>query len=104
MHLRLVVFHPDSLTFLESTGGLAHRLSLRQKPAARERADEYSGHDGLRRFSADFVESFEMFEVQYSDVRHLGDRVLGMGTLRTLGQGSGIENEGPVAMSAIARG
>jgi hypothetical protein len=27
-----------------------------------------------------------------------------MGTLRTLGQGSGIENEGPVAMSAIARG
>jgi hypothetical protein len=30
MHLRLVVFHPDSLTFLESTGGLAHRLSLRQ--------------------------------------------------------------------------
>jgi hypothetical protein len=53
---------------------------------------------------ADFVESFEMFEVQYSDVRDLGDRVLGMGTLRTLGRGSGIKNEGPVAMSAIARG
>ena len=63
----------------------------------------YLGHDGLRRFFADFAESFEMFEVHYSDVRDLGDRVLGLGTLRTTGRGSGIENEGPVAILASYR-
>jgi hypothetical protein len=64
---------------------------------------EYSGHDGLRRFFASFAESFEMFEVQYSEVRDLGDRVLGLGTLRTTGRGSGIKNEGPVAILASYR-
>ena len=47
---------------------------------------KYSGHDGLRRFFADFEELFEMFELHLPDVRDLGDRVLGLGTLRTIGR------------------
>ena len=64
---------------------------------------EYSGHDGLRRFFAEFAEPLETFEVQYSDVRDLGDRVLALGTLHTIGRGSGIELEGPVAIVASYR-
>jgi ketosteroid isomerase-like protein len=64
---------------------------------------EYSGHDGLRRFFAEFAEELETFEAQYSDVRDLGDRVLGLGTLHTIGRGSGIELEGPVAIVASFR-
>ena len=63
----------------------------------------YSGHDGLRRFLADFAESFEMSELHCPDVRDLGDRVLGLGTLRTIGRGSRIENEAPVAFLASYR-
>ena len=64
---------------------------------------EYSGHDGLRRFFAEFAGELETFEVQYSDVRDLGDRVLALGTLRTIGRASGIELEGPVAIVASYR-
>jgi ketosteroid isomerase-like protein len=64
---------------------------------------EYSGHDGLRRLFTDFEESFEMFALHCPDVRDLGDRVLGLGTLRTIGRGSGIEQEGPVAFVASFR-
>ena len=64
---------------------------------------EYSGHAGLRRFFADFEDSFEMFELHLPDVRDLGDRVLGLGTLRTIGRGSGMEQEGPVAIVSTFR-
>ena len=80
-------YHPDVVVALQDV----------------ELEGEYSGHDGLRRFFASFAESFEMFEVHYSDVRDLGDQVLGLGTLRTTGRGSGIRNEGPVAILASYR-
>ena len=57
----------------------------------------YSGHDQLRRFVADTADSWEVFEVRCPDVRDLGDRVLALGTFRTIGRGSGIEQENPVA-------
>ena len=77
-------YHPDAV------------VEVRQA----ELEGEYSGHDGLRRFFAEFAAENEMFEVHYSDVRDLGDRVLGLGTLRITGRGSGIETEGPVAILA----
>src|SRR5262245_25626474 len=83
----LQLYHPDAV------------LEVRQA----ELEGEYSGHDGLRRFFAEFAEPLETFEVQYSDVRDLGDRVLALGTLRTIGSGSGIELEGPVAIVASYR-
>ena len=64
---------------------------------------DYLGHDGLRRFFAEFAEVFELFILDYPDVRDLGDRVLGLGTARTIGRGSGIESELPVAIVASYR-
>ena len=64
---------------------------------------DYAGHDGLRRFFADLTETLEMFEADYPDVRDLGDRVLGLGTARTIGRGSGIESDLPVAIVASFR-
>ena len=64
---------------------------------------DYVGHDGLRRFFAEFAEVFELFILDYPDVRDLGDRVLGLGTARTIGRGSRIESELPVAIVASYR-
>ena len=83
----LETYHPDAVI----------------EPRQAELEGGYSGHDGLRRFFAEFAEPLEMFEAHYSDVRDLGDRVLGLGTLRILGRGSGIENEGPVAILSSFR-
>ena len=83
----LETFHPEAV------------LEVRQV----ELEGDYSGHDGVRRFFAEFSEPLEMFEVHYSDVRDLGDRVLGLGTLRTTGRESGIKSEGPVAILASYR-
>ena len=55
----------------------------------------YSGHEGIRQFMADNEETFETFEVDYPDVRDLGDQVLALGTLRIRGKGSGAETEVP---------
>ena len=83
----LEIFHPDAV------------LELRDV----ELEGKYSGHDGVRRFLAEFAESFETFELDCPDVRDLGDRVLGLGTLRNIGRGSGIEQEVPVALVASYR-
>jgi ketosteroid isomerase-like protein len=63
----------------------------------------YSGHDGLRRMFADLTETTEMREANYHDVRDLGDRVLALGTYRSIGKGSGIETEFSLAMVATFR-
>ena len=64
---------------------------------------DYMGHDGLKRFFAEFAEVFELFILDYPDVRDLGDQVLGLGRARTIGRGSGIESERPVAIVASYR-
>jgi uncharacterized protein len=53
----------------------------------------YRGHDGMRAYWADTAESFELFEVRYSEVRDLGDRVLATGTVRSRGRDSGAETD-----------
>ena len=58
----------------------------------------YRGPDGLRAFLADNRESFDLFRLNYEDVRDLGDgRVLAIGTLRIRGKGSGVETDVPSA-------
>ena len=47
---------------------------------------DYSGLDDLRRLFADIADSWEVFEFHFPDVRDLGDRVLALGTLRTIGK------------------
>lgn len=57
----------------------------------------YRGHEGLRRFFADTAATFELFRTEYLEVRDLGDRVLGIGSIRLCGRGSGVETDVPTA-------
>ena len=63
----------------------------------------YVGHEGARRFFVDTVETFEVFQLAYTDVRDLGDRVLGIGSIRVRGKGSGVEADVPTAAVAEYR-
>jgi ketosteroid isomerase-like protein len=56
------------------------------------------GHDGVAAFLRNIDETFEVFEVQFDDVRDLGDRVLALGTVRNIGKGSGLEMRGLLAI------
>lgn len=53
----------------------------------------YHGLDGVRNFFTDTAETFETFQVAYTDVRDLGERVLAIGTIRVRGRDSGAEAE-----------
>ena len=57
----------------------------------------YVGHDGVRRWLADTAATFELFRVEYPDVRNLGDCVLAIGTIRVRGRESGVETDVPTA-------
>jgi ketosteroid isomerase-like protein len=57
----------------------------------------FEGHEGMRRFIADTEEMFELFQISYTDIRDLGDRVLAIGTIRMRSRGSGIEADVPSA-------
>ena len=64
----------------------------------------YRGHAGVRRFMQDTREAFELFDPDYEDVRDLGDgRVLGLGSIRVKGRGSGVETEVSTAAFAVIR-
>ena len=58
----------------------------------------YRGHQGLREFFADNAENFDLFQVVTEDVRDQGDYVVGIGTLRVRGKGSGAEVVVPTAV------
>jgi ketosteroid isomerase-like protein len=62
----------------------------------------YIGPDGMRRFVADTVEAFDVFEATFHEVSDLGDgRVLAVGTIRMRGRGSGFEHD--VTTAALAQ-
>ena len=63
----------------------------------------YVGHNGIMRFWADTEETFELFQLDYTDIRDLGDRVLAIGTIRVRGRGSGVETNIPTAAIAEYR-
>jgi ketosteroid isomerase-like protein len=57
----------------------------------------FVGHEGMRRFIADTEEMFEIFQISYTDVRDLGDRLLAIGSIRMRARGSGVEADVPSA-------
>jgi ketosteroid isomerase-like protein len=57
----------------------------------------YRGHGEVRKLFRDLYESFAEIDADYSDIRDLGERVLGLGHLRMLGKESGVETKSPVA-------
>jgi ketosteroid isomerase-like protein len=73
----------------------AENAVLIPRRAATEGA--YVGHDGVRSWFADNRATFEIFRLDYPDVRDLGDRVLAIGTVHIRGRGSQVETDGPSA-------
>jgi ketosteroid isomerase-like protein len=64
----------------------------------------YRGHAGVRRFFAENRETFELFHLNYTDIRDLGDgRLLVIGTLHLRTRGSEIETDVPTAAIATER-
>ena len=58
----------------------------------------YRGHDGLREFVADNADNFDVLHVTTEEVHDRGDHVVGIGTLRVRGMGSGAEVVVPTAV------
>ncbi len=56
----------------------------------------YRGHEGIREFLRDLSETLSDLQAEYSEVRDLGDRIVGIGHIRTRGTASGAETESPI--------
>jgi ketosteroid isomerase-like protein len=65
-------------------------------------AGVYRGHEGVREYFRDMDEAFTEVEVDYAELRDLGDRVLAIGSFRTRGRHSGAVIESPLATLAEA--
>ncbi len=63
----------------------------------------YVGHDGVTAFFADMAEIFGTMQLHCPDTRDLGDRVLALGTARSIAKGSGISVDTPLAVVATFR-
>ncbi|MGH2962289.1 MAG: nuclear transport factor 2 family protein [Solirubrobacterales bacterium] len=63
----------------------------------------YRGHDGLRELLIDTDDTVAEIHVEFPEVRDLGDRVLGLGRIRTRGRASGIVTEAPLGCLADFR-
>jgi ketosteroid isomerase-like protein len=51
----------------------------------------YRGHSGIRTWFAETRESFEELDLELTEYRDLGDRVLGFGRVHARGRESGVE-------------
>ena len=60
-------------------------------------ATVYRGHAGVREMLRDLYEAFDEIEIEISEVRDLGDRLVAIGRTRTRGRESGAETETPLA-------
>ena len=58
----------------------------------------YRGHDGVREMFRAFYDVLDEIHVEYSEIRDLGDQIIGIGRLRTRGGASGISTESPFAV------
>jgi SnoaL-like domain len=61
---------------------------------------EVTGIDGVRRWLADVAEHFDSSQIDCTDIRDLGDRVLALGTVRMIGKRSEVETELPFTVVA----
>lgn len=63
----------------------------------------FRGREGIERFLTDTAQTFELFRVEHTDVRDLGDRALVIGSIRVRGRASGVETDIPTAAIAEFR-
>jgi ketosteroid isomerase-like protein len=65
----------------------------------------FDGHEGIRHWWRDTQESFEVFQLDYPDVRDLPEgRLMALGSIHIRGRGSGVETDTPTAVIADFRG
>jgi ketosteroid isomerase-like protein len=57
----------------------------------------HRGHDGVREMLRDLYEAFSEFQVEFSDIRDRGDRIVAIGRWITRGEESGAEVTPPLA-------
>ena len=63
--------------------------------AARVEGDVYRGREGIEAFLGEVDETWEEFRPMPEEYRDLGNRVLGLGRLKTRGRGSGVPTDEP---------
>jgi ketosteroid isomerase-like protein len=63
--------------------------------AARVEGDVYRGREGIEAFLGEVDETWEEFRPVPEEYRDLGERVLGLGRLRTRGRASGAPSDSP---------
>jgi ketosteroid isomerase-like protein len=61
--------------------------------AALSEDGEYHGHDGLRKYMSDLHETFEYLHPEVRDMLDADNLVVGLGTIRYRGKGSGVETD-----------
>ena len=61
------------------------------------------GHDGMRVFAATIGDLYDRFQVRFHDVRDLGEGVLALGEASSIGRGSGVRMDQPLAIVASFR-
>ena len=61
-------------------------------------ASVYRGHEGVRELFRDLYEVLAELHGEYSDIRDLDDRLVGIGQIRTRGEGSGAVTESALAV------
>ena len=81
-----------------ATDGLGPNVVFEPQAAAME--GDFTGADEVRTFMSGLHDLYEVFELRYTDVRDLGDRVLALGTGRSVARESGIEQEWVLAVVA----
>jgi ketosteroid isomerase-like protein len=64
-------------------------------PLGRE-ARVHRGHRGVREGLRDVYEALAEFHVEYSEIRDLSDRIVGIGRVRMRDRQSGVETESPL--------
>ena len=84
---------PGVLRFLHPRVVWEHRLADLQ--------GRLVGPEAVTGWFADLYEHFEVVQIDCPDVRDLGDRVLGLGTIRAVGKGSGVETD--LTFATVAR-
>jgi len=84
---------PGSLRLMDPEIVWEHRLADLQ--------GEFVGPEAVIGWFTDLYEHFQAVEIDCPDVRDLGDRVLGLGTIHATGKGSGVETK--LTFATVAR-
>jgi ketosteroid isomerase-like protein len=59
----------------------------------------FRGHDGVREMLRDLNDAFDEIQIEISEIRDLGDRLVAIGHTRNRGRESGAETESPIAFA-----